>query len=65
MKAALFFDKAPATVRVPRQMQNLDTDGAMAAVTPQFLQQNAQSSNRCPDEEGQSHKGKGKFGKGV
>ena len=42
MKKALFFDKAPSSVRVPFQMQNLDTFEAMTAVTLQFLQHNAQ-----------------------
>ena len=42
MKKALFLGKAPATVRVPFQLQNLDTCTAMTAVTLQFLQHNAQ-----------------------
>ena len=42
MKKALFFDKAPSSVRVPLEMQNLDTFGAMTVVTLQFLQLNAQ-----------------------
>ena len=43
MKKAIFLDKAPSTVRIPLQMQSLDTFEAMtAAVTLQFLQHNAQ-----------------------
>ena len=42
MKKALFLDKAPSSVRVPFQMQNLDTFEAMTAVTLQFLQHSAQ-----------------------
>ena len=67
MKRALFLDKEPATVRVPLQMQNLDTQEGMTAVNLQFLQHNAQArvtvtqdqkrswrhGDRCPDEEGQ------------
>ena len=42
MKNVHFVDKAPSSERVSLQMQNLDTFEAMAAVTLQFLQQNAQ-----------------------
>ena len=42
MKKAIFLDKEPSSVRVPLQMQNLDTFDAMTAVTLQFLQHNAQ-----------------------
>ena len=42
MKKALFLDKAPSSVRVPLQMQNLDTFEVMTAVTLQFLQHSAQ-----------------------
>ena len=42
MKKALFLDKAPSSVRVLLQKQNLDTFEAMAAATLQFLQHNAQ-----------------------
>ena len=42
MKEALFLDKAPSSVRVPLQMQNLVTFEAMTAVTLQFLQHSAQ-----------------------
>ena len=42
MKKAIFLDKAPSTVRIPLQMQSLDTFEAMTAVTLQFLQHNAQ-----------------------
>ena len=42
MKKAIFLDKEPTNVRVPLQMQNLDTFEAMTAVTLQFLQHNAQ-----------------------
>ena len=42
MKKALFLDKAPSSVRVPLQMQNLATFEAMTAVTLQFLPHNAQ-----------------------
>ena len=42
MKKALFLDKAPSSVRVPLQMQSLDTFEPMTAVTLQFLQDNAQ-----------------------
>ena len=42
MKKALFLDKAPSSVRVPLQMQNLANFEAMTAVTLQFLQHNAQ-----------------------
>ena len=41
MKKALFLDKAPSSVRVPLQKQNLVTFEAMTAVTLQFLQHNA------------------------
>ena len=47
MKKALFLDKAPSSVRVPLQMQNLATFEAMTAVTLQFLQHNARVSGRC------------------
>ena len=40
MKKAIFLDKAPSSA--PLQMQRLDTFDAMAAVTLQFLQHNAQ-----------------------
>ena len=43
MKKALFLDKAPSSVRVPLQMQNLETFEAMTAVTLEFLQHNAQN----------------------
>ena len=42
MKQALFLDRAPATVRVPLQMQNLATYEATRAVTLQLLQYSAQ-----------------------
>ena len=42
MKKALFLDKAHSSVRVPLQMQNLDTFEAMAAVSLQFPQHDAQ-----------------------
>ena len=41
MKKAIFLDKAPSTMRIPLQMQSLDTFLAMTAVTLQFLQHNA------------------------
>ena len=42
MKKAIFLDKAPSIVRIPLQMQNLDTFESMSAVALQFLQHNAQ-----------------------
>ena len=42
MKKAIFLDKAPSSVRVPLQMQSLDTFEAMTAVTLQYLQDTAQ-----------------------
>ena len=42
MKKAIFLDKAPSSMRIPLQMQSLDTFEAMTAVTLQFLQHNAQ-----------------------
>ena len=42
MNKAIFLDKAPSSVRLPLQMQNLDSFEAMTAVTLQFLQHNAQ-----------------------
>ena len=42
MKKAIFLDKAPSIVRIPLQMQNLDTFESMTAVTLQVLQHNAQ-----------------------
>ena len=41
MKKAIFLDKAHPTVRIPLQMQNLDTIESMTAVTLQFLQHDA------------------------
>ena len=76
MKKALFLDKAPSSVRVPLQMQNLDTFEAMTAVTLQFLQHNAQyqagvtvtpSNRRGPDDmeiDPLTKQGKGYKGKG-
>ena len=76
MKKALFLDKAPSTVRVPLQMQNLDTCEAMTAVTLEFLQHNAQSqagvtvtpnNRRGPDDmeiDASTKKGKGYKGNG-
>ena len=71
MKKALFLDKAPSSVRVPLQMQNLATFEAMTAVTLQFLQHNAQyqagvtvtPNRRGPDDmeiDALTKKGKGK-----
>ena len=76
MKKTFFLDKAPSTVRIPLQMQSLDTFEAMTAVILQFLQHNAQYQagvtvsphKRGPDDmeidaltkKGKSHKGKGK-----
>ena len=42
MKKAIFLDKAPSTVRIPLQMQSLDTVEAMTAMALLFLQHNAQ-----------------------
>ena len=42
MKKTIFLDKSPSTVRIPLQMQSLDTFEAMTAVALQFLQHNAQ-----------------------
>ena len=42
MKTAIFLDKAPSIVRIPLQIQNLDTLESMTAVTLQFLRHNAQ-----------------------
>ena len=72
MKKALFLDKAPSSVRVPLQMQNLATFEAMTAVTLQFLQHNAQyqagvtvtpNNRKGPDDmeiDALTKKGKGK-----
>ena len=76
MKKALFLDQARSSVRVPLQMQNLDTFAAMAAVTLQFLQHDAQfqagvtvtaNNRREPDDmeiDALTTKGKGYKGKG-
>ena len=72
LKKALFLDKAPSSVRVPLQMQNLATFEAMTAVTLQFLQHSAQyqagvtvtpNNRRGPDDmeiDALTKKGKGK-----
>ena len=76
MKKALFLDHARSSVRVPLQMQNLDTFAAMAAVSLQFLQHDAQyqagvtvtaNNRRDPDDmeiDALTKKGKGYKGKG-
>ena len=77
MKKAIFLDKAPMNVRVPLQMQNLDTFEAMTAVTLHFpLQHHAQyqagvtvmpNNRKGPDDieiDALTQKGKGHKGKG-
>ena len=76
MKKAIFFGKAPSAVRIPLQMQSLDTFESMTAVTLQFLQHNAQyqagvtvspNNKRGPDEmeiDPLTKKGKSHEGKG-
>ena len=76
MKKATFLDKATSSVRVPLQMQSLDTFEGMTAVTLQFLQHNAQyqarvtvtpNSRRRPDDmeiDALTKKGKSHKGKG-
>ena len=76
MMKAIFLDKAPSTVRIPLQMQGLDTFEAMTAVTLQFLQHNAQyqagvtvspNNKKGPDDmeiDALTKKGKSHKGKG-
>ena len=76
MKKAIFLDRAPSTMRIPFQMQSLDTFESMTAVTLQFLQHNAQyqasvtvspNNKKGPDEmeiDALTKKGKSHEGKG-
>ena len=76
MKKAIFLDKVLLSVRIPLQMQSLDTFEAMTAVTLQFLQHNAHyqasvtvspNNKREPDDmdiDALTKKGKSHKGKG-
>ena len=77
MKKAIFIDKAPSTVRIPLQIQSLDTfEAMMTAVTLHFLQHIAQyqagvtvspNNRKGPDDmeiDALTKKGKSHKGKG-